>query len=378
MNKNKLNKLVCDCFLASTSTKYNEAEISWLCASVRQIFLQENTLLYLDPPIHICGDLHGQFNDLLRVFQLVGTPPNATFLFLGDYIDRGPQSIEVINLLFALKLRYPKQIFLLRGNHECSEMAQMFGFADECKKKINDTILSEYNDAFESMPLAAVIGEKIFCVHGGLSPSMPLVSDILRIRRPIIIPESGPVADFLWSDPSMATPNGEWGPNQRGTTFTWGQNALNKFLNDNKLEMIIRAHQVAFEGFKYPFPADGRVLTIFTSSLYAGEYKNKAAFITITKNESTITPNDTQNSKSCEDFSVANKNDSITDSKSLPRLQLSPTSSGDKKRFAPPGFNLKITVLTSAKPFPTQILSENFSNSNQQTSTKKKPSFGRT
>ena len=372
--------------------KYKDSEISWLCAAVRQVFLQEKSVIYLDPPIHVCGDLHGQFNDLLRVFQLVGTPPNATFLFLGDYIDRGPQSVEVINLLFALKLRYPKHIFLLRGNHECSEMAQMFGFADECKKKINDTILSEYNDTFESMPLAAVIGQKIFCVHGGLSPSMPNVSDILRIQRPIIIPESGPIADLLWSDPSPSTPNGEWGPNQRGTTFTWGINAFTKFLNENKLEMIIRAHQVAFDGFKYPFPTDGRVLTIFTSSSYAGEYRNKAAFVTITKEDS-LPQEDIQNCKSCEDFisgnkdhnngnknlSGDNKDETLINSKSAPHLNLTPMSSSNspnKKRMSPPGFNIKITVLTSAKPFPTQILSENYSN--QQPAIRKKPTFGRT
>ncbi|KAK8854190.1 hypothetical protein M9Y10_016749 [Tritrichomonas musculus] len=384
MDKTQLNKLVRDYFLASSSSKYNDAEISWLCASVYQIFLNEKSVLYLNPPIHICGDLHGQFDDLLRVFQSVGAPPNATFLFLGDYVDRGPHQIEVINLLFALKLRYPKHIFLLRGNHECSEMAQMFGFADECRKKISDTVLSAYNEAFEAMPLAAVIGEKIFCVHGGLSPSLPLVSDILKIRRPTIIPDSGPIADLLWSDPSPSVPNGDWGPNQRGTTFTWGQNIVNKFLKDNGLEMIIRAHQVAFEGFKYPFPTDGRVLTIFTSSLYAGEYKNKAAFVTVTYDVSAQT--DIQNSKSCGNFNdnsnKKSKNDgpneeNVNNSKSLSQFQLyNITNPKTKKRFSPSGLDIKISILNSAKPFPTQIISENFSN--QGTPAKKKPSFGRT
>ncbi|OHT04205.1 serine/threonine-protein phosphatase PP1-like protein [Tritrichomonas foetus] len=277
----KLDKLIRNYFHADFTSSYGEAEIAWLCASVRQVFLKEKTVLSLKPPIHIVGDLHGQFNDLLRLFQACRTPPHSTFLFLGDYVDRGDHSIEVITLLFALKLRYPKNVYMLRGNHECTEMAEMFGFADECKRKISNSILSSYNEAFEAMPLAAVIDSKVFCVHGGLSPSLPSISDISKIRRPTAIPETGPITDLLWSDPSPSVT--DWGPNTRGSTFTWGLATVNEFLANNNLEKIIRAHQLAFEGHSYPFPNDTRVITIFTASSYANEYKNKAAFLTVDK-----------------------------------------------------------------------------------------------
>ena len=276
MNNKLLDKLVRQYFIGSPDS-YKEAEISWLCASVREIFIHERTVINLTPPLYICGDLHGQFTDLLRVFNSCRAPPNSTFLFLGDYVDRGKQSIEVICLLLALKLRYPKNVYMLRGNHECVEMAEMFGFAAECKKKVSDSILYTFNEVFETMPLAAVVGKKIFCVHGGLSPSLKKIDDIAKIRRPTIIPDSGPIADLLWSDPSPSV--GEWGPNNRGTTYTWGIVAAKEFMNNNSIDMIIRAHQLAFEGYNKPFMPDERVITIFTASCYAGEYKNKAAYI---------------------------------------------------------------------------------------------------
>lgn len=367
MSHAKLDKIIREFFLVSDKPKYNDAEISWICNSAQQIFLQEPTVLQLEAPIHICGDIHGQFHDLLRVFQSVGTPPNTTFLFLGDYVDRGKQSIEVINLLLALKFRYPKHIYLLRGNHECTELAEAFGFAAECAEKINKTILSVYNEVFETMPLAAVIGGKVFCVHGGISPVLPHISDIKKIRRPTMIPDSGPIADLLWSDPSPSTPNGEWGPNQRGTTYTWGHKAATKFLSENNLEMIIRAHQVAFDGYSLPFSGDTKVVTLFTASSYAGEYKNKAAFISIAK----LNPLQPESST-----------DSLVDS-SEGLLQHSQSHKEKKsqkiRKCVVDDMCIKFNVLTSAMPLPAQILNENFSP--QQVVVKKKklqPRDGRT
>jgi serine/threonine-protein phosphatase PP1 catalytic subunit len=244
------------------------------------VLLAEPSLLRLDPPIRVCGDLHGQFLDLLRVFELGGMPPESSYLFLGDYVDRGERSVEVIILLFALKLRFPRSIFLLRGNHESPEMTEVFGFADECRRKLDDQIWPHFLKAFDTLPIAALIGSSFFCVHGGLSPDLATPADVNQIIRPTEIHDSGLMSDLLWSDPHPEVD--EWGPNDRGATITWGLRVAQTFLDRNGLLGIVRAHQMAMDGFHFPFgTADRRIVTVFTASHYAGEYANKAAVMEI-------------------------------------------------------------------------------------------------
>ena len=262
--------------------KIDTQNSKWLCQTVKPLLLAEPTILELDPPIQICGDIHGQFQDLLRVFQSGGMPPETRYLFLGDYVDRGPKSLEVITLLFALKIRYPDKIFLLRGNHESPEMTELFGFLEECNQKLDEYLWPTFCDVFNALPIAAIIGGQYFCVHGGLSPHLTSLDQIRQIQRPISIPEDGFMADLLWSDPSARTI--EWGPNERGATITWGLRAVNAFLRKEKLKYIIRGHQMAMDGYHFPFYPDCRVITVFTASHYAGEFKNKAAFMTIDQN----------------------------------------------------------------------------------------------
>jgi serine/threonine-protein phosphatase PP1 catalytic subunit len=254
--------------------------VRWLCKSVQPVLLGEPSLLTLDLPIRICGDIHGQFLDLLRVFDLGGLPPASRYLFLGDYVDRGEHSVEVIVLLFALKMRHPNSIFLLRGNHESTEMTEIFGFADECKRKLDQHIWPLFLKAFDTLPIAAIVGGRFFCVHGGLSPELTSPADILKIQRPAEIPENGLMADLLWSDPNPET--AEWGPSERGATITWGLSVAESFISQNGLVGIVRAHQMAMDGFAFPFdPTDRSVVTVFTASKYAGEYDNKAAYMEI-------------------------------------------------------------------------------------------------
>jgi hypothetical protein len=143
-----------------------------LCDSVYSFLSAEPVLLRLSAPIVIVGDIHGNIPDLLRIFEECGYPPHQKYLFLGDYIDRGLHSIEVITLLFALKCKFPEHIYLLRGNHETFNISSVYGFSKECKKRFSDVVFTEFNSVFECLPIAAVVGRALFCVHGGISPAL--------------------------------------------------------------------------------------------------------------------------------------------------------------------------------------------------------------
>jgi hypothetical protein len=147
------------------------------------------------------GDLHGQYFDLLRLFEYGGFPPESNYLFLGDYVDRGKQSLECICLLLAYKIKYPENFFLLRGNHECASINRIYGFYDECKRRYSIKLWKTFTDCFNCLPVSAIVDEKILCMHGGLSPDLQRLEQISRIMRPTDVPDSGLLCDLLWSDP---------------------------------------------------------------------------------------------------------------------------------------------------------------------------------
>jgi serine/threonine-protein phosphatase PP1 catalytic subunit len=179
-----------------------ENEIRYLCTKAREIFISQPILLELEAPIkvgisieeacgkitliyrQICGDIHGQYYDLLRLFEYGGFPPEANYLFLGDYVDRGKQSLETICLLLAYKIKYPENFFILRGNHECASINRIYGFYDECKRRYNIKLWKTFTDCFNCLPIAAIIDEKIFTMHGGLSPDLNSMEQIRRVMRP--------------------------------------------------------------------------------------------------------------------------------------------------------------------------------------------------
>ena len=271
------DKIITDFFTTSGKNyKLNLEETAYLCTESQLILLNEPTLLELKSPITICGDIHGHLLDLLHVFQLSGTPPEKKYLFLGDYIDRGPQVLEVISLLLALKIKYPNQIYLLRGNHETLESDDS-NFFEICSNRISSDSISLFRDLFNSLPLAAIVDKKIFCVHGGISPNLNNLNDIRRIIRPISIPNSGIITDLVWSDPNPQI--FEWGSNKRGQSCYWGLKVAKIFMENNQLTHIIRAHQVVFEGFSYPFYPDKSVITIYTAT--SSGHANFGSFISI-------------------------------------------------------------------------------------------------
>jgi serine/threonine-protein phosphatase PP1 catalytic subunit len=259
--------------------QFSVTEAESLCSGVSPILLGESSLLELPGPINICGDIHGQLPDLMRCFQFTGLPPATRWLFLGDYVDRGPQSVEVLCYLFALKIRYPAHIFLVRGNHETRDMSEVGGLHSECIHKLNVGCWTTFCKVFDAMPLAAVVAHKFFCVHGGIGPKLENLQQIRAIHRPLESPQSGIVMDMLWSDPSAEV--ADFRPSPRGGTFLWGLSAAERFLAKTGLKVIIRGHQVALNGFDYPFFPLKTVVTVFTASDYSEGSRNKAALIAV-------------------------------------------------------------------------------------------------
>lgn len=254
-----------------------EAEILFLCETAKNIFMSQPMLLKIQAPVKICGDIHGQYRDLLNLFDFGGYPPDVNYLFLGDYVDRGKQSLETICLLFAYKIKYPKNIHLLRGNHESASINKIYGFFDECKRRYNIKIWKYFTDAFNCLPISAIVGDRILCMHGGISPSLKSTNQIERISRPTEIPDDGLLCDLLWSDPEANIKG--WGENDRGVSITFGSDVVKEFLESTDLDLICRAHQVVEEG--YEFFADRRLVTVFSAPNYCGEFDNAGAIMNV-------------------------------------------------------------------------------------------------
>jgi len=257
--------------------KFDASEIEWLCHQAQTLFLAQPNLLELEAPIKVVGDVHGQYFDLLRLFEYGGYPPDANYLFLGDYVDRGKQGLECACLLLAYKTKYPANFFLLRGNHECASINRIYGFYDECKRRYNIKLWKVFNDVFNSLPVAAIIDEKIFCVHGGLSPELTRLEQIRRLARPTDVPDTGMLCDFLWSDPDKDISG--WGENDRGVSFTFGPDVVQHFLKNHDFDLIVRAHQVVEDG--YEFFAKRQLVTIFSAPNYCGEFDNAGAMMSV-------------------------------------------------------------------------------------------------
>merc|ERR1712032_1263494 len=180
----------------------------------------QSALLELEAPIKICGDVHGQYHDLLRLFEYGGLPPESNYLFLGDYVDRGSQGLECIALLLAYKIKYPDNFFLLRGNHECASISRIYGFYDECKRRHTVSLWKQFCEVFDRLPVCCVVDERILCMHGGLSPELYRLDAIKDIQRPCDIPDMGILCDLLWADPDSAVKG--WSKSTRGASFTFG------------------------------------------------------------------------------------------------------------------------------------------------------------
>jgi serine/threonine-protein phosphatase PP1 catalytic subunit len=260
--------------------KISENFVKMILTKVRSILMSQPFVLEINSPIKVCGDLHGQLYDLIYVFKKCGFVPNSKYLFLGDYVDRGKHGIETICLLFALKIKYPNKIFLLRGNHEVATINTIYGFFDECKRKFNVSIWKIFNDVFNCLPICAIINNLIFCCHGGLSPEIMRKCDMEILKnmiRPVAIADEGMLCDILWSDPENII---GWKKNmERGVSYCFGNNIIEKFLDNHGFDIICRGHQIIEEG--YSFFCDRQLITIFTARDYCGEFTNHGAVMNI-------------------------------------------------------------------------------------------------
>ena len=254
-----------------------EDEIKFLIDKSLPIIREQKMLVELEAPLHVCGDIHGQYYDLLRIFEHCGYPGEYNYLFLGDYVDRGKQSLETICLLLCYKIKYPDKVTLLRGNHESSVTNRIYGFYDECKRRYNVKLWKLFTDLFNCLPVAAIIDDKILCMHGGLSPELKNIQNIQDISRPTDIPDQGLLCDLLWSDPDKDAI--EYDENDRGVSVIFGEKVVNDFNKKNDLDLIIRAHQVVDDG--YEFFANRQLITIFSAPNYCGEFDNSAGIMII-------------------------------------------------------------------------------------------------
>lgn len=266
-----------------------EHQILRILARASQEFRKEPNLLRVPAPTTVCGDIHGQYFDLLKLFEVGGDPKSTSYLFLGDYVDRGSFSIECLLYLYALKINYPATFFMLRGNHECKHLTDYFTFKMECLHKYNSSVYLAACDSFNTLPLAALMNNQYFCCHGGISPDLTCPEDVNtkidRFREP---PTRGLMCDLLWSDPiedyDTSDTDALFVPNPvRGCSYAYTFHAVQRFLTKNNLLSVIRAHEAQDAGYRMYKKTDTMgfpsLLTMFSAPNYLDTYKNKAAIL---------------------------------------------------------------------------------------------------
>ncbi|KAJ7625671.1 serine/threonine-protein phosphatase 2B catalytic subunit A1 [Roridomyces roridus] len=268
--------------------RLTEEQALYIIDKGTEVLRKEPNMLSLDGPVTICGDIHGQYYDLMKLFEIGGNPADTPYLFLGDYVDRGYFSIECVLYLWALKIWYPTSIYLLRGNHECRHLTDYFTFKLECKHKYSERVYDACIESFYTLPLAAVLNKQFLCIHGGLSPEFNTLDDLKSIDRFRETPTQGLMCDILWSDPAEdfgteKTADSFLHNHVRGCSYFFTYQAACNFLERNNLLSIIRAHEAQDSGYRMyrktkttGFPS---VMTIFSAPNYLDVYNNKAAVI---------------------------------------------------------------------------------------------------
>lgn len=258
-----------------------DSVIEAICAKTKELLMKESNVVHILAPVTVVGDIHGQFFDLLEIFKIGGFPPDTNYLFLGDYVDRGLFSVETISLLVCLKLRYPQRVHLIRGNHESRGVTQSYGFYTECARKYGSAQVWHYfTDMFDYLTLSVVISNQIFCVHGGLSPSIHSIDQIKIIDRFREIPHEGPMADLVWSDPDPE--RDEFSLSPRGAGYTFGAQVVRKFLDVNRMTHILRAHQLCQEGFQVLY--NDQLSTVWSAPNYCYRCGNMASVLEVGQN----------------------------------------------------------------------------------------------
>ena len=240
-------------------------------------------MVNVSPPVVVVGDLHGQFYDLLKLFETGGLPNDGTnYVFMGDFVDRGYHSVETLTMLLLCKCLWPERVTLLRGNHESRQITQVYGFYDECLKKFGNANPWRYcTEVFDCFSLSAMVGGSIFCVHGGLSPELRTVDQIRSIDRLQEVPHEGGFCDLMWSDPEDISE--AWQISPRGAGYLFGSTVTSEFNQVNGLDLIARAHQLVMEGNKFMFP-EQNLVTVWSAPNYCYRCGNQASIMVVDEN----------------------------------------------------------------------------------------------
>lgn len=273
------------------SRKLPEAkDILELCSKVMVILEKEANVVTVTAPCTVVGDIHGQFYDLLELFRVGGEAPTTNYVLCGDYVDRGYYSVEVILVLFTLKVRYPGRLTLIRGNHESRQITQVYGFYDECLKKFGSAeVWNRCMDVFDRLPLGCLIQKgdrkRVLCLHAGLSPSLDTLDQIKDMERIQEVPHEGPMCDLLWSDPEDIQ---GWSISPRGAGYVFGDDIVSQFNQTNNIETICRSHQLVMEGYKWMFDTGdgnpGQLVTVWSAPNYCYRCANEASILEYDEN----------------------------------------------------------------------------------------------
>eukprot|EP00241_Pyramimonas_parkeae_P019633 CAMPEP_0114313484 /NCGR_PEP_ID=MMETSP0059-20121206/21151_1 /TAXON_ID=36894 /ORGANISM="Pyramimonas parkeae, Strain CCMP726" /LENGTH=312 /DNA_ID=CAMNT_0001438265 /DNA_START=219 /DNA_END=1154 /DNA_ORIENTATION=- len=259
----------------------DEDELKRLCQRVKEILAEDSNVQPVNSPVTVCGDIHGQFHDLIKLFDTGGAVPHTNYIFMGDFVDRGYNSLESFTLLLLLKARFPAHMTLLRGNHESRQITQVYGFYDECQRKYGNANAWRYcTEVFDYLTLAAIIDSQVLCVHGGLSPDLRTIDQMRTIERLCEIPHEGPFCDLMWSDPEEIE---TWAVSPRGAGWLFGSRVTQEFNQVNGLDLICRAHQLVQEGLKYMFP-DKSLVTVWSAPNYCYRCGNVASILSFNEN----------------------------------------------------------------------------------------------
>mmetsp|Transcript_53189 Transcript_53189/g.47829 ORF Transcript_53189/g.47829 Transcript_53189/m.47829 type:complete len:371 (+) Transcript_53189:21-1133(+) len=260
----------------------SEAEIKQLCQLVSDVLMEEANVQPILSPVTICGDIHGQFFDILELLRIGGqVEEGQRYIFMGDFVDRGYHSVETLSLLFLLKARYTSSITLLRGNHESRQVTRVYGFYEEILTKYGNANVWRYcTDVFDLLPIGALVNGTIFCVHGGLSPDIATLDHLSMIDRKQEIPHAGAFADLMWSDPEDIL---TWGVSPRGAGWLFGKKVARQFNQLNGLQLICRAHQLVQDGYKYHFDKKN-VITVWSAPNYVYRCGNVASILSFDEN----------------------------------------------------------------------------------------------
>lgn len=257
-----------------------ESDVKAICTKVKEIFELEENVHQVPAPCTIVGDIHGQFFDLLELFLVGGDIPDANYVFMGDFVDRGYHSVESFLFLLVVKILHPKHVALVRGNHESRQITQVYGFYDECLRKYGNPNVWRYcTEVFDFLPLASVVEQRILCVHAGLSPSIRSLKQLNELERRTEVPHEGAMCDLLWSDPEVME---GWGISPRGAGYLFGGDVVAQFNEVNQLELICRSHQLVMEGYKTMF--QDTLVTVWSAPNYCYRCGNVASILELDEN----------------------------------------------------------------------------------------------